>query len=103
MGPLKDLMGMFPGMNKINFDSVDFDDKAIAHIEAIIQSMTVKERKNPEIINGSRKKRIAKGSGRSIQEINKLLKQFEEMKKMMKMMTDMTRGKKGRFNLPFFR
>lgn len=103
MGPLKDLMGMLPGMNRVNLDGVEIDDKAIAHIEAIIQSMTVKERRNPEILNGSRKKRIAKGSGRSIQEINKLIKQFEEMKKMMKMMTDMTRGKKGKFNLPFFR
>lgn len=103
MGPLKDLMGMLPGMNRINLDDVDIDDKAIAHIEAIIQSMTVKERRNPEILNGSRKKRIARGCGRSIQEINKLLKQFEEMKKMMKVMTDMAKGKKGRFSLPFFR
>lgn len=103
MGPLKDLMGMIPGMSKVNLDEVNVDEKAMAHIEAIIQSMTIKERRNPEILNGSRKKRIAKGCGRSIQEINKLLKQFEEMKKMMKMMTDMTKGKKGRFNLPFFR
>lgn len=103
MGPLKDLMGMIPGMNKINLDEVNVDEKAMAHIEAIIQSMTLQERRNPDILNGSRKRRIAKGCGRSIQEINKLLKQFEEMKKMMKMMTDMTKGKKGKFNLPFFR
>lgn len=103
MGPLKDLMGMIPGMNKVNLDDVNVDEKAMAHIEAIIQSMTIQERRNPEILNGSRKKRIARGCGRSIQEINKLLKQFEEMKKMMKMMTDMTKGKKGKFGLPFFR
>lgn len=103
MGPLKDLISMVPGMNQVNLDDVNVDDKAMAHIEAIIQSMTTAERRNPDILNGSRKKRIARGSGRTIQEINKLLKQFEEMKKMMKMMTDMTKGKKGKMKLPFFR
>lgn len=103
MGPLKDLISMVPGLNQAKLADVDVDEKSISHIEAIIQSMTVYERRNPDILNGSRKKRIARGSGRSIQEINKLLKQFEEMKKMMKMMTDMTKGKKGKFKLPFFR
>jgi len=103
MGPLKDLISMVPGLNQAKLADADVDEKSISHIEAIIQSMTVYERKNPDILNGSRKKRIAKGSGRSIQEINKLLKQFEEMKKMMKMMTDMTKGKKGRFKFPFFK
>lgn len=103
MGPLKDLVSMVPGLNQAKLQDVDIDDKAMNHIEAIIRSMTVKERRDPDILNGSRKKRIAKGSGRSIQEINKLLKQFEEMKKMMKMMTDMTKGKKGKLKLPFFR
>ena len=103
MGPLKDLISMVPGLNQAKLGDVDVDEKSISHIEAIIQSMTVYERKNPDILNGSRKKRIARGSGRSIQEINKLLKQFEEMKKMMKMMTDMTKGKKGRFKFPFFK
>jgi len=103
MGPIKDLISMVPGLNQAKLSEVDVDEKSINHIEAIIQSMTVYERRNPDILNGSRKKRIAKGSGRSIQEINKLLKQFEEMKKMMKMMTDMTKGKKGKFKLPFFR
>ena len=103
MGPLKDLISMVPGLNQAKLADVDVDEKSISHIEAIIQSMTVYERRNPDVLNGSRKKRIAKGSGRSIQEINKLLKQFEEMKKMMKMMTDMTKGKKGKFKLPFFR
>lgn len=103
MGPLKDLMKMIPGVgSKIDLDSVDINDDATKHIEAIIQSMTPAERQDPDILNGSRKKRIAKGCGRSIQEINKLLKQFEDMKKMMKMMTGMQKGGKGRFKMPFF-
>ncbi len=101
MGPIKDLLGMLPGMNKINLNDVEIDEKAMLHVEAIIQSMTVKERRNPDILNGSRKRRIAKGSGRSIQEINKLLKQFEQMKGMMKMMGDMKKGKKLGLKLPF--
>lgn len=84
MGNLKDLMGMIPGVGKMMKD-VDISDDAFKHIEAIIQSMTKEERENPEIINGNRKKRISKGSGRSIEEVNKLMKQFEDMKKMMKM------------------
>lgn len=104
MGPLKDLMGMIPGMNKFNLDEalngVD-PSKEMAKTEAIIQSMTKEERLNPSILNGPRKKRIANGSGRSIAEVNRLLKQFEEMKKMMKQMNNMQKGKKGK--LPFFR
>ncbi len=84
MGNLKDLMGMIPGVGKMMKD-VDISDDAFKHIEAIIQSMTKEERENPDIINGNRKKRISKGSGRSIEEVNKLMKQFEDMKKMMKM------------------
>lgn len=103
MGPLKQIMGMIPGMNQINLDDANIDEKSISHIEAIIQSMTKEERANPSILNGSRKKRISKGCGRSIQEINKLLKQFEDMKKMMKQLTDMSKGKKGKLNLPFFK
>jgi signal recognition particle subunit SRP54 len=103
MGPIKDLMKMIPGLGgKINLDEVDIDDNATKHIEAIIQSMTKQERRNPDILNGSRKKRIARGCGRSIQEINKLLKQFEDMKRMMKQINDMTRGRKGKFKMPFF-
>lgn len=110
MGPLKDLMKMIPGVGgKVNIDDLNIDDNATKHIEAIIQSMTKKERQNPDILNGPRKRRIAKGSGTSIQEINKLLKQFEEMKKMMKMMNGMAKGKKGfgglgglgKFKMPF--
>ncbi len=103
MGPIKDLLGMIPGMDKYNLKDVDIDPKAMAHIEAIIQSMTKEERRNPSILNGPRKKRIAMGSGRSIAEVNRLLKQFEEMKKMMKQMGNFTKGKKGKMRVPFFR
>lgn len=87
MGSLKDLMGMIPGVGKAVKD-MDIDDNAFKSIEAIIQSMTVKERENPIIINGSRKKRIADGSGTTIQEVNKLIKQFDDMRKMMKMFSN---------------
>ncbi len=104
MGPLKNLIGMIPGIgNQINLDDANIDEKAMIHVEAIIQSMTKSERLNPSILNGSRKKRIAEGSGRPIQEVNRLLKQFSEMKKMMKQFTDVTKGKKGKLNIPFFK
>ena len=83
MGPLKDIIGMIPGLNQ-QIGNIDIDPKALSHIEAIIQSMTKKERTNPSILNGPRKKRIADGSGRSIAEVNRLIKQFEEFRKMMK-------------------
>lgn len=85
MGNIKDLMGMIPGMGKALKD-VDIDDDAFKHIEAMINSMTPAERQKPQLINASRKKRISKGSGTSIQEVNQLLKQFNQMGKMMKMM-----------------
>jgi len=85
MGNMKDLMGMIPGMGKMTKD-LDVDNDSFKHIEAIIHSMTPKERSNPSLLNSSRKKRIAMGSGRSIQEVNQLLKQFTQMSKMMKMM-----------------
>ena len=87
MGNVKDLMGMIPGMGKAMKD-VDIQDDAFKHIEAIIYSMTPKERANPSLINGSRKNRIAQGSGTNIVEVNKLLKQFDDTKKMMKMMSN---------------
>lgn len=87
MGNVKDLMGMIPGMGKAMKD-VEIEDDAFKHIEAIIYSMTPKERANPDLINGSRKTRIATGSGTSIQEVNKLMKQFGDTKKMMKMMSN---------------
>lgn len=87
MGNLKDLMGMIPGVGKAMKD-VDVQDDAFKHIEAIIQSMTKKERENPELINPARRARIAKGSGTNLVEVNKLMKQFEDMKKMMKMFSN---------------
>ena len=92
MGPLKDLMGMVPGMSQAVKD-VDVPDDAFKNIEAIIQSMTVKERQKPEILDMSRKKRIADGSGTTVTDLNNLLKQFEGMKKMMKMMNNVQDGK----------
>ena len=91
MGNMKDLLGMIPGMNKMMKD-VDIDDDAFKHIEAIIGSMTLKERSQPDLLNMSRKKRIAKGAGRDINEVNQMIKQFHQMSKMMKMM----QGGKGR-------
>jgi signal recognition particle subunit SRP54 len=87
MGNVKDLMGMIPGMGKAIKD-VDVPDDAFKGVEAIILSMTPKERANPALLNTSRKTRIAKGSGTNIQEVNKLIKQFEDMRKMMKMMSN---------------
>ncbi|MFX3624629.1 MAG: signal recognition particle protein [Ectobacillus sp.] len=103
LGPLDELLGMLPGANKIKgLKNVQVDEKQIGHVEAIIRSMTKKEREQPEIINASRKKRIAKGSGTTVQEVNRLLKQFEDMKKMMKSMANMQKGKKkGGFKFPF--
>jgi signal recognition particle subunit SRP54 len=83
MGNIKDLASMIPGMGKMLKD-VDIDNSSFKSIEAIIQSMTVQERENPTIINGSRRRRIAAGSGTSIEEVNRLLKQFEQTRKMMK-------------------
>jgi signal recognition particle subunit SRP54 len=93
MGNIKDLMGMIPGMGKA-MKGVEIDDDAFKPIEAIICSMTPKEKANPDIINGSRRKRLAMGSGTSIQEVNNLMKQFDDMRKMMKKMNQMS-GQKG--------
>lgn len=102
MGPLDDILKMIPGANKMKgMDNLQIDEKQIGHVEAIIRSMTTLEKEHPETMNASRKKRIAKGSGRSIQEVNRLLKQFEEMKKMMKQVTSMQKGKKKGFKFPF--
>ncbi|NPC92549.1 signal recognition particle protein [Bacillus sp. WMMC1349] len=102
MGPLDELIQMMPGAGKMKgLKNVKVDEKQLNHVEAIIKSMTGKEKEQPEIINASRRKRIAKGSGTSVQEVNRLLKQFEDMKKMMKQMTNMTKGKKKGFKLPF--
>ena len=112
LGSLDNIMGMIPGMGgikkKLGDANIDMNGKEIKHIEAIIRAMTPAERNNTKIINGSRRKRIAMGSGTKVQEVNKLLKQFDEMKKMMKKMSNMQnpakKGKKGKggFKLPFF-
>ena len=94
---------MIPGANKIKgLKKLQVDEKQIGHVEAIIRSMTKAEKTNPEIINASRRKRIAKGSGRTVQEVNRLLKQFEDMKKMMKQMTNMSKRQEKRYEIPFF-
>ncbi len=94
MGNIKDLMSMIPGMGKM-IKNIDIDDDSFKPIEAIIRSMTPVERNNPDIINGSRRKRIAVGSGTSIQQVNSLMKQFDDMRKMMKTMNKMGGGKRG--------
>lgn len=106
LGPLDQILGMLPGMNKVKgMQNMTVDDKQIGRIEAIIRSMTPNERIEPKVINSSRRQRIAKGSGTTVQEVNRLLKQFEEMQKMMKQFSGMAKkmkGKKGKgFKLPF--
>ena len=95
LGPLENLLKLLPGAKKMGLTSIKIDPKQMAHVEAIVLSMTPKERRNPDIIKASRKTRIANGSGRSVQEVNKLLQQFEQMKKMMKQVTN------GNMKLPF--
>ena len=95
LGPLENLIKLIPGAKKAGLTNVKIDPKEVAHIEAIILSMTPYERRHPEVLKASRKQRIAKGSGRNVEEVNRLLKQFEEMKKMMKMM------KNGNMKMPF--
>jgi signal recognition particle subunit SRP54 len=95
LGPLENLIKLIPGAKKMGLTNVKIDPKQMSHIEAIVLSMTPYERKHPEILKASRKKRIATGSGTTVTDVNRLLKQFEEMKKMMKMM------KNGNFNFPF--
>ena len=107
MGPLNKILGMIPGINAEALNAINTADseKELARFEAIIKSMTKQERNDPSIINGSRRKRIAAGSGTKVQDVNKVLKSFEEMKKMMKLMNDLGKhGKKGfgnKFRLPF--
>lgn len=95
LGPLENLIKLIPGAKKMGLNNVNIDPKQMAHIEAIILSMTPEERKNPDILKASRKRRIALGSGRSVEEVNKLIKQFEQMKVMLKQM------KNGNFKMPF--
>ena len=99
MGNVKDLMGMIPGVGKA-MKGVDIDDDAFKGIEAIIHSMTPFERENPKVLNGNRRKRIASGSGTSIQEVNRLIKQFDQTSKMMRMMGDKNKMAKMMKNMP---
>lgn len=105
LGPLDQLLGMMPGVNAKALKGIDVNEKDLGRIEAVIKSMTKKERETPDIIDSSRRKRIAIGSGTNVQEVNKLLKQFKETKKMMKKFTDMekTMKKKGKSGIPFFK
>lgn len=104
MGPLDQMVDMIPGMNKAKLKGMEFDEKEFVKAQAIIQSMTKEERKNPNIINGSRRKRIARGSGTSVVDVNRLIKQFEQAQKMMKQLSGMVtgKGKKGKIKFPFF-
>lgn len=95
MGPLDQILGMLPGVKPKQLQGLEFDEKSMKHVEAIIQSMTPEERRAPQIINASRRRRIARGSGRTVQEVNRLLSQFEQSKKMMKQF-----GKAGKGGLP---
>ncbi len=95
LGPLENIIKMLPGVKKMGLDNVKINPKDMAHIEAIVLSMTPEERRNPDILKAQRKIRIAKGSGRTVEEVNRLLKQFEQMKQMMKQM------KNGNFKMPF--
>lgn len=110
MGPLDQVLDMMPGMGKMKaMKNLKFDERQLARVEAIIKSMTIEERRNPDILNASRRKRIAAGSGTSVSDVNRLIKQFEEMRKMMKHFTNMmgpNAKKKGRrlgkgFRFPF--
>ncbi|HXG23429.1 MAG TPA: signal recognition particle protein, partial [Chthonomonadales bacterium] len=102
MGPLDQIIGMLPGMSQ--FKGLQVDEKQLARQEAIVYSMTPEERSDPSILNGSRKRRIAQGSGVSVQEINQFLHQFEMMRQMIRQMTGSEgrfRKKRGRFRIPF--
>ena len=95
LGPLENIIKLLPQARKMGLNNIQIDPKQMAHVEAIILSMTPYERRHPDVLKASRKQRIAKGSGRSVEEVNRLLKQFEEMKKMMKMMQN------GNMKMPF--
>lgn len=104
MGPMSSLLEMIPGMNSSKLKGMEVDEKELVRVEAIIRSMTKKERLNPDIINGSRRKRIAAGSGTTIQDVNRVMKNFEQSKKMMKQFAGMEKDmKKGKKKMPFFR
>ncbi|MHB1421237.1 MAG: signal recognition particle protein [Bacillota bacterium] len=109
MGPIEDILAMIPGMGAArNLKNVKVDEKELGRLKAIIQSMTPQERQHPEILNGSRKRRVSMGSGTRVQDVNKLLKQFDDARKMMRQFSEMSgksgkKGKKGLLNMPFFK
>ena len=102
MGPLQNVLGMLPGVGA-KLKDVEIDDNALKKPEAIIRSMTPKERRNPDILNASRRKRIATGSGTTVQDVNALIRQFDQARQMMKQVMNMKKGGggKGRMRLPF--
>ena len=101
MGPLSGILKMLPGMSAMG--DIDIPDDAMKKPEAIIRSMTPRERRNPDVLNASRRRRIAAGSGTTVQDVNQLIRQFDEMKKQMKMMMSQTKGRRGRFRFPMGR
>ncbi|HHV38093.1 MAG TPA: signal recognition particle protein, partial [Tepidimicrobium sp.] len=104
LGPLDEILGMLPGVNSKALKGLDVNEKDIVRVRGIIQSMTPEEREDPAIINSSRRKRIAKGSGTKVQDVNRLLRQFRESKKMMKRFANLekTMKRKGKIGFPFF-
>ena len=100
MGPLSGLLKMVPGMSALG--DIDIPEDALKKPEAIIRSMTPRERRHPELLNASRRRRIAAGSGTTVQDVNQLVRQFEEVKKQMKSVMNQSRGKHGRFRMPKF-
>lgn len=103
MGSFDQILGMIPGLSPQKLKGIEFDDRELDRVEAIISSMTLEERKNPGMINGSRRRRIAKGSGTSIQDVNRLLKQYDQTRKMIKQISGVEKSrKKGKMKLPFF-
>ena len=104
LGPLDEILGMLPGVSSKALKGLDVNEKDIVKVRGIIESMTPKEREQPSIINSSRRKRIARGSGTKVQDVNRLLRQFKESKKMMKSFSDMgkTMKKRGNMGFPFF-
>jgi signal recognition particle subunit SRP54 len=103
LGPLEQLLDMLPGMSQLKqMGPIEIDPKRMAHMRAMLSSMTVEERRHPESIKGSRRRRIALGSGTPVQDVNLLLKQFEQMRTMMSQFSGMGKaGKAGKFKLPF--
>ena len=102
IGPLDQILGMIPGFNSARMKGIEIDERQVAQAEAIVRSMTKQERRHPEMLNGSRRRRIAQGSGTSVQQVNRLVNQFEQMRKMIREMAEMEHGGRHRPPMPFF-